>query len=497
MIRGLAGLLLAAYLLCGGGGILAAPAAPLECHIDRISPKSRTLRAACRAESRPEKTVLQFTERFAGVEGLSGRNQALKFRDERGEPIMPEILGEGRYRLRARGAFEFSYDVHLARALDPGQHALVSSLGPEAAVLMAGDLLPRLCSEDAECDAPAGFLRLRVTPPPEWELATIEKEREGVFDLPDPGHAVFFLGRLQRSTIPAVNENGMAVEIAMTGAWGFEPDAIFRLAAAIAREQAAMMGSRESGAFLVILAPFPQPMTGLRSSGVAIGRTAALMLNPDADPLRTLAHYRNHLAHEMLHFYLPNGFRIRENFDWFWEGFTRYLAVLTLTRLRLLSLREYLDAIGAEYAAYAFNPLRARVSLIDASPEKFTDAANSDLVYRKGMLLAALYDWELRWQTRNRSTAADVVGALYRNYAGGSRPVGNREVLAALAQPGNFSRLIRDDIQGVAEIEIEKRLKPYGLLVEWSAASKWKPRLSPAPKLSDRQRELIDGLGGR
>lgn len=483
-------------LVCLRGASLAAPFPGLECHIDQISPKARTLRVVCRAESLSDKVSLQFADRFAGVEGLSERIHTLKFRDGRREPLIPEIPGDGLYRLRVRGAFEFSYDVHLARALDSGQHALVSSLGPEAAMLMPGDLLPRLCAGDAGCGSIVNAVRLRVTLPPDWQLASVEKKQGGeILDLPDPGRAVLFLGRLQRRTLPSVNANGMAVEVAMAGAWDFKPEEVFQLAEAIAREQAAMMQSRESGAFLVTLAPFPQPMTGLRSSGVAIGRTAVLMLNPDADPLRTMAHYRKHLAHEMFHFYLPNALQVRENFDWFWEGFTRYLAVLTLTRLRLMSLREYLDAIGAEYEAYAFNPLRARVSLIEASPEKFAGAANYDLVYRKGMLLAALYDWELRWQTRNRSTAADVVGALYRNYAGGTQSIGNPEVLAALGQSGNFSRLIRDDIEGVAEIEIEKRLKPYGLLVEWSAASKWKLRLSPAPKLSDRQRELIDALG--
>jgi predicted metalloprotease with PDZ domain len=378
----------------------------------------------------------------------------------------------------------------------------VSSLGPEAAVLMPGDLLPRLCAGDADCESGNAAVRLRVTPPPDWQLASAAKRlpRNGpgeLLDLPDPGRAVLFLGRLARRTIPAINSNGMTIEIATAGAWEFKSDEVFQLAEAIAREQAAMMQGRETGDFLVTLAPFPQPMTGLRSSGVAIGRTVVLMLNPDADPQRTMAHYRKHLAHEMFHFYLPNAFQIRENFDWFWEGFTRYLAVLTLARLQMMSPREYLAAVAAEYEAYFSNPLRTRVSLIEASPEKFAGAANYDLVYRKGMLLAALYDWELRWQTRNRATLPAVVAALYQRHAGGTVPLGNREVLAALGQPGNFARLIRDEIEGVADIDLEKRLKPYGLLVEWSAASRWKLRLSPAPNLSERQRALWEGVAGR
>src|SRR6185503_17872992 len=139
------------------------------------------------------------------------------------------------------------------------------------------------------------------------------------------------------------------------------------------------------------------------------------------------------------HFYLPNAFRIRENFDWFWEGFTRYTAFTTLLRLRLITLRDYLDALGEEYEAYSFNPLRARLSLIAASPDKFANPASYELVYRKGMLIAALYDLELRWQSGGRQSLMDVMRALYQTYALSGREVGNREVLAELAKSGNFA----------------------------------------------------------
>ncbi len=448
----------------------------------------------CRAESGGDRVGLAFVDRYAGMEGLSERLRGLRFRDAGGAPVLPEILGDGRYRVRLRGPFEFSYEMNLARAFDPGQHALASSLGPEAAVLMAGDLLPRRCDGDAECGG--GPVRLRIAPPNGWQIATTETEAAGGYELADPEGAVFFLGRLARRSLPPLNAAGMQLEVALAGGWAFPAEELFRLAESLGREQAAMLQSRETGRFLVLLAPFPQPMTGLRSSGLARGRTAILLLNPDADAARTTAHLRKHLAHEMFHFYLPNAFSVRENFDWFWEGFTRYLGVLTLARLRLLWLQDYLDAVAAEYEAYVGNPLRTRVSLLDASPDKFADAANSDLVYRKGMLLAALYDWELRWQTRDRTTLVEVVAALYRDFAGRPAPLGNREILAALGQPGNFARLLRDDIAGVADIDLEKRLKPYGLLLETSSATRWKPRLAPAPKLSDRQRALWEGVAG-
>jgi predicted metalloprotease with PDZ domain len=474
------------FLLSCTAFIFADPA-PLDCRIDRFSTRNRSLNVACNIADLPHGRVgLQFADQFAGIDGLSERVYALKIADAQGVVIKPEIHGDGQYAFESSGAATIRYEMRLARAYDPAAHALVSSLGPEAAVLMLADLLPRFCAREAECDRP---VRLRIDAPTAWTIATTEKHQGEVFDIPDPSRAVFFLGALRRRDF-RIGE--MSVRTAITGAWRFRDDEVFALAEAIARRQVAIIDSKETGEFLVTLAPYPQPMTGLRSSAVTMGRAVVLMLNESGDAARSLAHYRRHLAHEMFHFYLPNAFRVRENFDWFWEGFTRYIALLALMQLKQITFAEYLDAIGEEYQAYTFNPPRAQISLIDASPEKFAGAAYSDLVYRKGMLVAALYDWELRWRSRGRAGVVDVVRAIYRDHA--HREIGNRELLDALRLPGDFARQVRDDIETAREIDLAARIKAYGLSFERSAATNWKARLSAAAKLSDRQREFLARL---
>lgn len=374
--------------------------------------------------------------------------------------------------------------------MDPSQYALVSSLGLDAGFLMLADLLPRLCAEGLDCGV-GNPLRLQIAPPLGWQIATTEKRREDFFEIPDQRRATFFLARMREK---AMAIGVMNVRVAIAGDWSFSDEEVFTLAEAIAREQAAVTGGAERGSFLVTLAPFPQPLTGLRSSAVTTGRTCVLMLNPSSEAAATFAHYRRHLAHEMFHFYLPNAFQIQENFDWFWEGGARYIALLTLARLRLIGLREYMDAIGAEYEAYWFNPLRDQVSLIAVSPEKFVSGANYDLVYRKGMLVAALYDLELRWQSKGKLNVTDVVRKLYRDYALRRREVGNREVLDEMNKAGNFSRLIRDDIEGVRDIDLSERVKRYGLVMEWEAAGRRRVRLKMATRLSKRQQALFSEL---
>jgi hypothetical protein len=470
--------------------------APVTCRIDRISPQNRTLAVSCGVALPAEKFELRFANQFAGVDRLSERVYGLKIKDDDGAVLPLEIRGDGLYRFNAktRRWFTIDYEMRLARALDPSQFALVSSLGNEGGFLLLGDLLPRLCPEqasDADCDALVNPIRLRIAAPPSWRIATTEKRDAEFFEIDDARHAVFFLGRLREkaAAVGAVN-----LRMAIAGDWGFADQEVFKLAEAIAREQSAMIGGGRAASSLITLAPFPQPLTGLRSSAITQGRTSVVMLNPNNDALATFDHYRRHLAHEMFHFYLPNSFRVRENFDWFWEGAARYIALVTLARLQLISLREYLDAIGAEYEAYWFNPLRNQVSLIAASPEKFSSAANYDLIYRKGMLVAALYDLELRWQSRGKLNLADVMRSLYQKYATDGREIGNREVLDEMRGFGDFSRQLRDDVESLREIDLNERVNRYGLVMEWVAVGRGRARLKTAAKLSARQQALLSEL---
>ncbi|MEP7343486.1 MAG: hypothetical protein ABI977_37550 [Acidobacteriota bacterium] len=467
--------------------------APLECVIRQISLPNRSLHIACSIAGSPGRLIVQFTDKFAGVDRLSERIHSIKVTSAQGAALPMEIRGDGLYffTLNSTGPVYLSYEMQLARALDPSQYALVSSLGPDAGVFMIGDLLPRICFGDENCSVGHNVMRLKIEPPADWRIATTEAQQDDTFRLVDPSRAIFFLGRLRdgKVKIGAIN-----LRVAIVGDWSFREQEVFFLAEAIAREQAALVGGNERGEFLVTLAPFPQPLTGLRSSAVTIGRTVVLLLNPNNDASQSFKHYRRHLAHEMFHFYLPNAFRVRENFDWFWEGFTRYVALMTLARLRLIDLQEYLNAINAEYEAYIFNPSRTQLSLIAASPEKFANAASYDLVYRKGMLVAALYDLELRWQSRGNFSLADVMKTLYRNYSLTSREIGSQEVLQEMKSRGDFALLIHDDIVGLRQINLAERVKIYGLVIEQGIASPGRLQLKPAAKLSSRQQALISKL---
>jgi predicted metalloprotease with PDZ domain len=461
----------------------------LACRIFNISPASRTLEVACTASGLAgPKVTMRFTDSFAGVEHLSERIFRPRVRDSVGAPIQLEIRGDGLYSFNlpsSGGEISLGYEIHFAKALEPSQYALASNLGGEAGHLMLSDLIPSLCPPEG--NACVNPLRIRVETPAGWNVATLAARNGDWLELNDRSSGVIFLGQMRQR----VNAR---IRIAIAGTWPFTDGQVEELAAAIARDQAQQMKGAEEGDFLVTLAPFPIPMTGRRSSGLARGHSIILLFNPGSDPKLALTHYERHLAHEMFHFYLPNAFRVREDFDWFWEGFTRYFALTTLLRIHRLEIKDYLEALAEEYAAYSANGKRGQLSLIAAAPDRFENRDSYEIVYRKGMLVAALYDLELRWQSKGKRSLSDVMRNLYQDYGRKQREVGNNEVIAELLKQGNFKQFVRDYIEGTREIELATAVGPYGFIIDQGNGPRPRPQLVVAPKLSEHQRELIDGL---
>jgi predicted metalloprotease with PDZ domain len=469
-------------------------AATLFCQISAFSPDERSFKVSCAVSDLPTtgKIELRFADRFAGIERLSERIYGVQIKDASGQRLLPEILGGGTYRVNPGNSSQLTleYQLRLSEingvSRDPSKYALTSSLSPQFGFLLLSDVLPELCSANqAACEALTARLKFQL--PEGWELATTESQSFGAFDVVDVTRAVFFIGKLRRQSITV---GQMKIHVALAGDTSLSDVQVNLLVEAIARQQATMMESREQGDFLVTLTPFPIPLTGMRSSALTRGRSIVMMLNPEADARRTLSLYQKHLAHEMFHFYLPEAFQPRENFDWFWEGSARYIALLTLNRLKFITLREYLDELSFEYETYAANPLRNQVSLIAASQGKFDNAASYDLVYRKGTLITALYDLELRTQSNSRKNLMDVLRELYANYR--QRDIGNREVLATMRKAGKFETFIQDYIEGTTAVDLPKFVKPYGLQVESASGS---PRLSVIKNPSLKQNTILAQFG--
>jgi hypothetical protein len=62
---------------------------------------------------------------------------------------------------------------------------------------------------------------------------------------------------------------------------------------------------------------------------------------------------------------------------------------------------------------------------------------------------------------------------------------------------GDFLRQLRDDVEGVREIDLKERINRYGLVMEWTANGRGRAHLKPATKLSERQETLLSDLTKR
>ena len=461
------------------------------CQISEISPENRSLKIQLQLTAIPANSQVQlrFLDRFAGLENLSERVSTLRIKDENDQRLLPDISGNGLYRFSSNNSkiIKINFEMRLSQlseaARDPGNYALTSSLSREAGFLLLSDLLPEICISN-QCINDE--LQLSMQLPAEWSAASTDPKNNNIYSISDWHKASIFIGKLRSQTFQI---NQMKVEVAIVGKQIIRDEEIIKLVQKIAEEQAKILGATISNNYLFTLAPFPIPLTGLRSSALTRERTVVMMMNAEPNEKLALKHFQKHLAHEMFHYYLPEEFNVRENFDWFWEGFSRYIALLTLHRLRLFDLPVMLEEMSYEYQFYSYNPLRNKLSLIDLSPEKFANPASYELVYHKGTLIAWLYDLELRTQTEGRKNALTVMRELYQTYGNNQQEIGNREILAALSKAAKLDSFVNDYIKGTKEIDLAEHLKKYGFSVEGNVT---KPSIKP--KGSNKQRALIEGL---
>jgi predicted metalloprotease with PDZ domain len=92
------------------------------------------------------------------------------------------------------------------------------------------------------------------------------------------------------------------------------------------------------------------------------------------DPHATITNWQGQLGiiftHELLHLWVPNALQLQGDYDWFFEGFTLYTALVTALELKFINLNEYLATLARVYDAYLSRP--DELSLIDASERRWT-----------------------------------------------------------------------------------------------------------------------------
>ena len=164
---------------------------------------------------------------------------------------------------------------------------------------------------------------------------------------------------------------------------------------------------------------------------------------------------------------------------WWFEGATSYYDWRVMALSKICTVEEYLDHLAAEIAYLDATPGRLVQPLEETSFDAWIklyrpdeNSANSSIsYYRKGELVCAMLDLEIRARSGGRASLDAVLGTLWAEYGVHERPVPED------AMQGVFERatgvplgdLFDAWIRSASELELGPTLAHVGLQVERSA----------------------------
>jgi predicted metalloprotease with PDZ domain len=428
-----------------------------------------------------------FRNIYASVIGLGERIENLSLKDKNGADVAVRKLAPGEYQAASALATAFSYELKLEPPQPATDAAYVSWLASERGFLMLGDLLPlRTKMEEARRSA-----IVRFTLPAGWSIASNEKKRaDGQFEMVDAEQAVFFVGqdlRQRRERIGAMDFTFVAA-----GEWAFTDDDAAKMAANILKDYAEAVGTTARSSAVLMLSPFPRPVSAERWSAETRGGTVMLLSGRSPSKTAALAQLSVPLSHELFHLWVPNGLPgLEGNYDWFYEGFTMYQAMRAGLRLRLLTFQDYLNAMGRAYDIYRSARDGDKLSLLEASQQRWASATM--LVYNKGMLVAFLYDLTLRQRSNGKRTLDDVYRELFRRYhATEQQRDGNAAVIAVLNSRTEMQDFTRRFVESAGTVDLASLIAPFGLRVERGGV---RTHVAVSDSLTRSQRDLLREFG--
>lgn len=457
--------------------------------IEVVSPGHVRIEGECEAA-----TVWSFLKSYGSVTNLSNRIGQLSLSDAAGQEIRVRRVAPGEYEA-ATPASRFRYEVDLTPPAIPGDAAFVSWLTPEHGLLVLGDLLPSVSKDISSSARNAMTLRFKL--PPNWSVDSSERRNSsGDFEVSDPLRAVFAVGRLRAKEMQVrwKGSERIRLNLITDGAWAFADDEVLQLAGQILAVHAEVLGGSPGSLSTIILMQFPVAVSPEKWSAETRGSTVTLLLGKQPSKVVALAQLSTPLTHELFHLWVPNGLALDGDYSWFYEGFTNYQAARTAVRLQLLTFDDFLNGIGRAYDVYSAAPDRDQWSLVEASSRRW--ANGQPVIYQKGMLVAFLYDLELRSQSRGKRSLDDVYREVFRRYRDSfkpdRKPEGSRTAVAILGGFPGMNDFVERFIQRPAAISLDAELRQSGLRVERAGLRSF---IRVNDSLSHNQRDLLKELG--
>ena len=416
-----------------------------------------------------------FRNAYAGALGFAERVKDFKATGASGQDAGAKKIASGEFRSE-RDATRITYTVDLSTASAPDvPHISWLTLG--RGFLMFADLIPRdVESLSAEFRLPFGSTI----------ESAISPDKNGRYEVFEPENAVFLVGMELRKTADTIS--GMPVDFVVSGTWPFKEKRAFDGATQVMKQYLALTRYRLPRKSSIMIAPFRLSPTATWKAETR-GSTLVLVMDPDAHQDTWIGQLRVIFTHELLHLWVPNSLKLEGDYDWFFEGFTLYMALRTALQLRIIGFEGFLSTLAGVYDAYRSHP--DDVSLIEGSETRWTSAGTN--VYVKGMLVAFLYDLRIRKESSGKAALADRYRELFDGRVAANANA-NEAIIGLLdAAPAmnGFGKLY---VETNTKLELEQLLPTYGLTLDSSGK---KSQLRAGRSLSAEQKQLLRSLGYR
>jgi hypothetical protein len=408
-----------------------------------------------------------FRNAYAGVLGIAERVDDFRAITGSGQDARAKKIATGEFRSDI-DATRITYKVKVSE-INGANVSHVSWLTSDYGVLMLADLLPQ------------DFTNLSI----DFELPTGWQAES-----PNPRldeKSVFLVGRSLRKSATTIEQ--MPLDLVVSGVWKFKDSDVLETAGNVLKKYLELTGYRLRGRSTVLIAPLPVAVGSTKWRAETRGSTVLLLIDPAASFTNWIGQLGVIFTHELLHLWVPNSLRLDGDYDWFFEGFTLYIALQTALDLKIINFKEFLATLARVYDSYLSYP--DDQSLIDASERRWTTSGS--FVYDKGMLAAFLYDLQLRTQSAGKITLADRYRELFARHAADHRNA-NEAIIAVLGSSPAAKDFTKSYIENSTRLELERLLPPYGLTLDSSGSSS---QLRVSRALSSDQKRLLRSLGLR
>ena len=412
-----------------------------------------------------------FRNAYAGVLGIAERIE--DFRTVEAD-VRKAAVGEYR---SERESSRISYTVKLPNPT-LGDVSHVTWLDNDRGVLMLADLLPLEIHN----------LSATFVLPESWTVeSSFPRDANGRYEVGESEKAVFCIGKALRKSSTTVQ--GMPLDIVLSGKWPFNERDASERATKVMERYLALTGFRLREKSVIVIAPLPisDPKTSWKAE--TRGSTVVLLINPDAGFKFWKSQLTVIFTHEVLHRWVPNSLKLEGDYDWFFEGFTLYIALRTSLDLGVIDFKEYLATLGRVYDQYRAHP--DTLSLIKESERRW--ASTGSPVYLKGMLVAFLYDLMIRKESGGQRTLADSYRDLFSGRLTDGAD-GNEAIISVLGSTAVSRSFIKVYVENSTEVDLNKILPAYGMSVLFTGKGS---QLRVDGDLNQEQKQLLRSLGYR